>query len=269
MYDYDMFWENLSPNTSVEVLVRMLAVFYTGASSSDSTKHEPQVSSVLALYEEIMQAVDFTAYNVTASSLILLQGFLLMNTFRVSELSPFSAFGFLPQTIRSAQSLKLHFDKDTGNGIDSDTKRLIWWHLVYLDVESTISNGLQSIIRSDSYTSQLPSIYLEEPFSADGSLSNTSVATNLVSPMMLAMQSHWQCASRMQSWFERIPMPEEVIKFSRDMQKLLSLLDDDPSNEWPSTYIKMQVDRAYCMLGLRFWQLDQFKGTDCQSEVVR
>jgi Fungal specific transcription factor domain len=269
LQDYKDFWKQLSAATSVEVLVRILAILYTGGASSDSTKSDPQVLSLFALYEEIMRAINFTAYDAKSSSLIYLQGFLIMNSFRASELAPFSAFGFLPQAIRSAQSLRLHFNKDAGNGIDPEIKRRIWWHLLYLDVESTIANGLQGITRPDGFTTQLPSLYVDEPFAMENSGTSSYGTNQSVSPMMIAMQGHWQWASRMQSWFERMPFRDDVTKFSQDMHSLLPLLPTEGSSDWARTYIKMQIDRAYCMLGLRFWQLDQFKGTGCQSEVVR
>jgi hypothetical protein len=75
----------------------------------------------------------------------------------------------------------------------------------------------------------------------------------------------------MQTWFEALPSQDEVSKFKAKIHNLLDLIPDtdDPDNEWARIYLKMQIDRAYCMLGLRFWQLDQYKGTGCQSEVVQ
>jgi hypothetical protein len=91
------------------------------------------------------------------------------------------------------------------------------------------------------------------------------------SPMMIAMQGHYQWAHKMQIWFENLPSKDEVSQFKTLISTLLDLVPDSKQvgNEWTRTYLKMQIDRAYCMLGLRFWQLDQYKGTECHSEVVQ
>ena len=87
--------------------------------------------------------------------------------------------------------------------------------------------------------------------------------------MMLAMKGHWLWAQRMQKWSQASPDQDEVIRFKRDTEHLLEVLGDAQEHEWSRVYLEMQIDRAYCMLGLRFWQLEQFKGTGCRSEVVR
>ena len=73
-----------------------------------------------------------------------------------------------------------------------------------------------------------------------------------LSPMMVAMQGHRQWAQRMQTWFEGMPNQNDVIRFSRLIENFLGLVSDCKENEWPRTFLKMQTDRAYCMLGLRF-----------------
>ena len=87
--------------------------------------------------------------------------------------------------------------------------------------------------------------------------------------MTLAMQGQWELAHRMHIWFERMPDQHEILHFSRTIERLQDLLDKDEGSDWARIYLKLQVDRAYCMLGLRFWQLEQFKETACHSEVVK
>ena len=267
--EYVEFWINLSPDTSADSLVQILAILYTGAANSVSASDVAHSSSLHSLYEGVLRTVDFDAYHVTSTSIQLLQGFVIMSTFRASQLSPFLAFGFLPRAIRFAQSLRLHVDQRIGSPIQLEVRRRLWWHLMSLDVESTIASGLQGIIRPDGYTTVLPSVVCDEAIPEDEAFPLLAGVSQPLSPMMVAMQGHWQWAQRMQVWFEGMPDQNEVIHFSRLIENFVGLISDCEENDWPRTYLKMQSDRAYCMLGLRFWQLDQFKGTDCHSEVIR
>lgn len=263
------FWVNLSPDTSVDCLVQILAVLYTGAANSALASDVALASSLHRLYDGVLRAVDFDAYPVTSTSIRFLQGFVIMSTFRASRLSPFLAFGFLPRAIRFAQSLRLHVEQRIGSPLELEVRRRLWWHLMSLDIESTIASGLQGIVRYDGYTTELPSVICDEAIVDDEVFTLLAGVSHPLSPMMVAMQGHLQWAQRMQIWFEGMPDQNEVICFGQLIEKFLGLVSDCEENEWPRTFLKLQVDRAYCMLGLRFWQLDQFKGTDCHSEVIR
>ncbi|OKL59148.1 hypothetical protein UA08_05720 [Talaromyces atroroseus] len=260
---YSKFWDDLSPNTSAELLLLVLAILYTNVANSSDSEASIQSSAIHELYDELAHALDLSSYYVTQSpsSIMLLQGFLIMNTFRAGHLAPFTAFGFLPITIRFAQSLRLHVDQNTESDVDRDVQRRLWWHLVFLDVESTIASGLPAIISSVSFTTKIPSITWDD--AAVGSEANN------LSPMMIAMQGHWEWACRMQIWYERKPEQHEITYFGRVMENLLKMLGESGEDEWARVYLQMLIDRAYCMLGLRFWQLDLFKGMDCHSEIVR
>lgn len=177
-------------------------------------------------------------------------------------MAPFAAYGFLPQVIRFAQAMRLHADKKSDNVTELEVRRRIWWHLLFLDVESIIATGLPPIIHRAGYTTSLPS------------LRGYSVKDDRemdFDPMTIAMQGHYQWAYHMQIWFETLPSHDEVSRFKSLITNSLDLIPDINvlENQWARTYLKMQIDRAYCMLGLRFWQLDQYKGTGCHSEVVR
>ena len=50
--------------------------------------------------------------------------------------------------------------------------------------------------------------------------------------------------------------PERCDSLQPVIENLLGLISDCEENEWPRTFLKMQINRAYCMLALRFWQLD-------------
>ncbi|KAI9744632.1 MAG: hypothetical protein M1818_002161 [Claussenomyces sp. TS43310] len=192
-----------------------------------------------------------------------------MNTFKASQLAPFLAFGFLPQTIRFAQALRLHIEAKKGDVIDIEVRRRIWWYVVVLDVESTITSGLSPIIRPDDFNTRLPSLFHDEAIKDWG---ESAPSPPMFSSSMVAMQGYFQWAHRIHTWFRKMPDQAELLLFQRLIENILQLIpndSDEKEHEWARTFLKMQVDRAYCMLGLRFWQLDHFKGTECQSEVVK
>lgn len=256
---------------SVETVVLVLAILYTGACNS----HPADLSisfALVGLYEEIFTMLDLASHPVgdTSASIQLLQGYIIMNTFRASQLSPFCAYGFLPQAIRFAQSLRLHIDLKNGSSIDQEIRRSIWWHLVFLDIESTIANGLPPIIHRGGFTTQLPSLLHDRVNSSIGTSPPSSPGPYNVSLMSIVVHGHYQLASRMQAWLESLPTQDEVLQFKILVENLVDLMPRDLTVEhsWARTYLKMQVHRAYCMLGLRFWQLEQYKETGCQSEVV-
>ncbi|MCJ1477603.1 hypothetical protein MMC13_006276 [Lambiella insularis] len=212
-----------------------------------------------ALRRYLFNQFDFSSYWIRdpAAAKQLLQGYIIMSTFVASQSAPFSAFGFLPQAIRFAQMLRLHVDPGGDNAIEADVRRMIWWHLVYLEVESTIASGLPAIIRADEYTTSFPSFFVDSTEVSQVGQESFSIIYSSLRPPMLAVQ---------------IPQHDELMQFKTYTESLLRYLskvaNDDAEFEWVETFLKMQDDRAYCMLGLRNWQLDEFKETGCQSEVV-
>lgn len=259
---YSGFWDDLSPGTSAELLLLMSAILYTSIANSSDLGTYAQASALYELYDQLARALDLTSYYVTPSpiSIMLLQGVLIMNTFRASRLAPFIAFGFLPLAIRFAQSLHLHVDRNTGNDVDRNIQRRLWWHLVFLDVESTIASGLPAIISTASHTTNMPSITGSDTIVGNG---------ERIPPMTIAMQGHWEWAHRMQIWHEQKPGQREIVHFGTVIENLRQMIGEESESEWARVYLEVLIDRAYCMLGLRFWQLDLFKGMNCHSEVVR
>jgi hypothetical protein len=264
--EYTMFWNTLCPSTSVEILVLVLSVLFTG-SANCNPRDTKQSSIFIRLYDEILNQIDISAYRIKNSigTRQIFQGYLIMNTFKTNQLAPFASYGFLPQAIRLAQSLRYNVESKTPEPVELEVQRRIWWHLVYLDVESIIANGLTPIIRYNGYTVKMPSLTYDYKIPFDMGSSET------FSPMMVAVQGHYQWAHHMQKWFENLPSQDEVSHFKALMETMQALVPKDNTYEhvWARTYLKMQIDRAYCMLGLRFWHLDRFTGTECHSEVVK
>jgi hypothetical protein len=265
--EYTIFWKTLCPSTSVEIFVLVLSVLFTG-SANCSPRDVEQSSIFVRLYNEILSQIDISTYQIKDSigTRQIFQGYLIMNTFKANQLAPFASYGFLPQAIRLAQSLRYNVESKTAEPSELEVRRRIWWHLVYLDVESIIASGLTPIIRYNGYTIKMPSLTHDYK-----SPSDTSSTLESFSPMMVAVQGHYQWAHHMQKWFENLPTQDEVSHFKALMETMQALIPRNDTHEhvWAKTYLEMQIDRAYCMLGLRFWHLDRFTGTECSSEVVK
>jgi hypothetical protein len=228
------------PSTTIESLIQILAVLYTGAANSMSSNHIIHSLSILNLYQEALGIAGFPSSCVTASSLKLLQGYIILNTFKTTHDSPHTAFGFLAHAIRYAQYMWLHVEPLVET-IEGEVKKRLWWHLVILDIESSIPSGIPCIIHPDSFTTSLPK--LDHDF--------------------IAMQGIYMWAKKMQLSFHNLPSKDTT--FNSEVQYLVSIALD----EWSKNFLEMLVDRANCMNGLRFWQLKQFTKTSCNSEIVR
>jgi hypothetical protein len=258
---FSLPWIRPSDQISIEIVLLVCAVLYAAASTSPDPTHSRHAQTFSSLYKDLTHRLEFSDYFIASPSIPLLQAFVLYNTIRACQLAPFAAFGFLPQAIRFAQMIGLHKDQDALHPTEKELRRRTWWHLVFLDVEATISSGLQSIIRPNGHNVPLPS-----PTTGDLGFSEDSKDG---SPMLVAMQGHWLLAEAIHKWFEQRPGHDEILGFSRTIKTLASRLrDESPLTDWARLYLQLQIDRAYCMLGLRFWQLDQFRGTRCLGEVV-
>jgi hypothetical protein len=221
---YEDFWTTLSPSYSVEALALILSVLYTGAANSTVIDVQ-SCSTLLRFFDKICGTIDFAGYHARniEASLHIIQSYIIMNTFESSHLAPYSAFGFLPVTIRFAQSLRLHVDRKTGDPVDRELRKRIWWHLLFLDVESTIATGLPPIIHRSGYTTRLPSLFPNDTIPA---MTDPSQIPTQISPIMIAIQGHYQWASAMQIWFEALLSPGEVSKFKAKIHDLLNLIPE-------------------------------------------
>ncbi|KAK0104857.1 hypothetical protein ONS95_005123 [Cadophora gregata] len=114
---YCQFWDTLSFDTSAELFVLVLATLYTGANNTDPSEPSTTCLKFISLYDMLVGALELPTYHVKSlsASLWLLQGVVIMNTFKASKLPPFTAYGFLPAAIRFAQNLKVHADQSVDN----------------------------------------------------------------------------------------------------------------------------------------------------------
>ena len=117
--EYLEFWKNSNPSMSAKLFALILAVLYSGAASCKPVDRSHS-RSILELYDELFVLIGFSTYHIrnTAASIHMLQAYVIMNSFKASQFAPFFAYGFLPQSIRFAQSLRLHVDQNKGSPVD-------------------------------------------------------------------------------------------------------------------------------------------------------
>lgn len=74
----------------------------------------------------------------------------------------------------------------------------------------------------DGYTTSLPSV-VQDDSRAFPVLAEVSQP---LSPMVVAMQGHWQWAQRMQLWPECMTDQDEVVRFGRLIENLFDMVSD-------------------------------------------
>lgn len=254
-------WSQLVYHTAVEIMVLICAVFYAASSTNQEPSHSSHAPTFLSLFQDLTRQLEFCDYFTAYPSIPLLQGYIIFNTFRACHLAPFAAFGFLPQAIRFAQTLGLHQVSEGLQRSERELRRRTWWHLVFLDVEASVPSGLQNIIRPDDHNAPLPVLTKEDVGIAEGDKDGSAVA--------IAMQGHWLLAQEINQWFKQQPSHGDIIGFGLKIETIVSRIGGDSTlARWARKFLQLQIDRAYCMAGLRLWQLDQFKRTSCRNEVV-
>jgi hypothetical protein len=266
--ELSLYESTISPRTPAHHLVLVLAVLYVGAITSPTILYLEQAKSIYNLYYKVMESIEFPSRLDNIFSLQMLQGYLIMNTCRASQHDPLLEYDFLPRAIRMAQLLKLHIVENMGDPTITGIKRHIWWHLVFLDVESSIATGLPPLIHSEDHSTQMPSSIWNDHKTVDNPFS--SVRTELqVPPMLLALYGRWQWAQKMQKWMRCTPSQDEFKEFSRSIESLLSLMPESSETEWPRLYLNLQVDRAFCVIGPNSQLTGRWKDTSCHSQLLR
>ncbi|TGO33703.1 hypothetical protein BHYA_0231g00150 [Botrytis hyacinthi] len=260
--EYTSFWANLSPKTSVESTLLILAVLYCGA--ANSTINISQSTTIHDLYEQLLDIVNLPTYHCThrePSAIQLLQAYLLVNTFQASTSFSQFRYGFLPHAIRLAQSLKLHFDKPYQSiGVQAEVEKRIWWHLLFLDLQSTITTSAPSLMTRSGYTNDV-----SLPI-----LLNHASSQDPASPMMIAFYGQCQWVRFMRDWVMKMPTQEDAVRLVESIENLLQLLPEvKAENLGPRAYLKLLIDSVYCLLGLNFCQANQLQDIGWRNDIVR
>lgn len=162
--DYEVFWawarsgKLYTPPRLVEdptFTCLLFAVLYAGASGISSLRwtdgppnlryldRETTVSKLKSACADSLAACRHSEH----PTLNTLVGSILLHTFTKIQTSTEDAL-FVATAIRLAQSMGLHQENNMPN-LDStrEQRRQIWWHLVWLDVQSSLASGLPTCLR--------------------------------------------------------------------------------------------------------------------------
>ncbi|KAF7945095.1 hypothetical protein EAE96_009875 [Botrytis aclada] len=260
--EYTSFWANLSLETSVESTLLILAILYCGA--ANSTINISQSSTLHDLYEQLLDIVNLPTFHCThrgSSAIQLLQAYLLVNTFQASTSTSQFRYGFLPHAIRLAQSLQLHSDKPyQSNGIQAEVEKRMWWHLLFLDLQSTIATGAPSLVTRNGY---------KNDFSLPMVLNHAS-SQDSTSPMMVAFYGQCQWVGCMRDWVVKMPTQEDAVRLVQSIENLLGMLPAvKAENLGPRAYLKLLIYNVYCLLGLNFCQAKQLQDVGWRNDIFQ
>lgn len=258
---FELPWFQIVEQVTVETMVLICAVLYAASSTSPESSHTCHAPTFLSLFQDLTRQLEFCDYFIASPSIPLLQGYIIFHTFRACHLAPFAAFGFLPQAIRFAQMLGLHQDQEGLHRSERELRRRTWWHLVFLDVEASVSNGLQNIIRPCGHNLPLPVLIPEDLGFAETDQDRSAAA--------ISIQGHWLFAQEIHKWEKQQPSHDDILGFGNMVQSLISRIGGDSTMaRWGRQFLQLQIHRAYCIAGLQFWKIGKFKRASCRNEVV-
>lgn len=158
--DYDQFWDwcrnsdSALPSEKLRddptLICLLFAVLYCGASAAPAASWT--YSNLQGLQKETTVSHLQLAYTTSLTlcqhqehpTLNTLISTLLTRPFLDRPLDPMRNLLHVSTTVRIAQMMGLHREKawSTLNRVDREIRRRVWWHIVWLDVQSSISTGL-------------------------------------------------------------------------------------------------------------------------------
>lgn len=158
--DYDEFWdwcrnsESALPSAKLRddptLICLLFAVLYCGASAAPAAswthpnlqdlQKETTVSHLKSAYTtslSLCQHLEHPTLNTLVSTL-------LTTPFLDRPFQPMCSLVHISTTVRIAQTMGLHREGTWSalSSTDKEIRRRVWWHIVWLDVQSSISTGL-------------------------------------------------------------------------------------------------------------------------------
>lgn len=260
------FWSVTTTTTSADTLMVILSVAYCGLVSSNDERYADFTRSIFKSYERLMLVVSFPS-DISKATVPLLQSYLIVNTCRASQVEPLSSLGFLSSAVRTAQALKLNLERKLLSPIEEEVQRRIWWHLVYMDVESTLVSGLPNLIHDGDYTTYMP-CQLDDASISD-TLNPVVDSLPVTSPMMLAMHGRWHWALQIRKWRKRKPTSGEYEEFENALTALLSRGHPLGKDDWSHSYLRLHLSRAVCSAAQGFLGGQSVNRIDCDHKVLR
>ncbi|EKV11526.1 hypothetical protein PDIG_49690 [Penicillium digitatum PHI26] len=167
--DYDVFWdwcrnsESALPSAELRddptFICLLFAVLYCGASAAPAAswtdtnlqglQKETTVSHLKSAYMtslSLCQHMEHPTSNTLVANL-------LTTPFMDRPFEPMLRMIHVSTTVRIAQTMGLHREGTWSalSDVDKEIRRRIWWHIVWLDVQSSISTGLTPCCESEAW----------------------------------------------------------------------------------------------------------------------
>nr|QWQ58167.1 MacR [Penicillium rubens] len=158
--DYDEFWEwcrnseNSLPSDKLRddptLICLLFAVLYCGASAAPAAswvntnlqglQKETTVSHLKSAYTTSLSLCQYQEH----PTLNTLVSNLLTGPFLDRPFEPMRSLVNVSTTVRIAQTMGLHREGvgSALSSVDREMRRRVWWHIIWLDVQSSISTGL-------------------------------------------------------------------------------------------------------------------------------
>ena len=260
------FWGDYTFTTSGDALALVVSVVYAGLICSAEEQDIQLADSVYQSYDSLLRKTGFP-HDIPKATVPLLQSYLLVNTCRASQIEALRSFEFLPLAVRVAQFLKLHTERKSNSGIETEVRRRIWWHLMYLDMEAALVSGLPVLIHQDDYSTQMP-CRLDDDSIVD-KLGMLPCQSQTYSAMMISMCGRWHWVLRMRAWRRQKPAPEELNEFKQHIMNLSDDLEQTKADPWAGSYLHLQYDRAIVSAARVFMNGRSIGGVNCDHEVLR
>ncbi|KAJ5951547.1 Transcription factor [Penicillium vulpinum] len=212
--DYDEFWDWCRNSDSAlpadklrddpTFICLLFAVLYCGASAAPAASWA--YSNLQGLQKETTVSHLKSAYTTSLSlcqhlehpTLNTLVSTLLTGPFLDRPFEPMRGLVHVSTMVRIAQTMGLHREGTSSalSRVDKEIRRRVWWHIVWLDVQSTISTGLPPCCGNDSLEAVgMVNIHNEEPSDIPAGLSPcTDSVTSRQSVAMLYAVGRFQTA---------------------------------------------------------------------------
>jgi hypothetical protein len=238
--DYDDFWDWCDKNDESLPLQKFIddptffcllfAILYCGASAapearweSAQLRHECK-DTILQQLKTNYTASLSTSRHFAYPTVNTLVSTLLIGPFIDQPYDSTHSLVSISNTVRIAQSMGLHREVTWSslNQTDRETRRRIWWHIVWLDLQSSVSTGLPPCCGSDALDGVRAVSYADNQ---EAIVKSQDLDLKLLFAIGRSESTHlqWNIVSHLQS--SRNMTTEKLSDFTMDTKQLEQTLD--------------------------------------------
>lgn len=291
--------------TTPSFLPLLFAVLFSGTFTCPTQEDDPLISPDEA--EELQSRL----YAVTLNALALvgfpqnpaiysLMGYLLTQNLLIREEDSLSSSSFVAIAFRISQAMGIHRDGTHFNldPVQIEERRRIWWHLMHVDVMTSIISGLPPINQSDAFHDTRILSELKDEHVGKLRDDNSSNDNFWLYPGYVLAAGRYDASSVIRNILRRQftlqPMTQaDIHSLKTSIEKLAARTDDrlqklsglfqrekqaqeaelltrcpiKAFEAWASQLLQLMVDRAYCLLYQALMR-DEGVWKDLRSEAI-